>query len=487
MRYSLTAIVPLVCFLGSCTHEPAKDETTVLPDHYPAEVGKIILTKCATAGCHNAASYQLSGGGLLMDTWEHMFDGGNTGAAVIPYSVENSALLYFTNAYPDLGALPPDNMKMPLNNPPLTREEYLTLRAWIASGAPDKSGNIPFASRADTRQKIYLSHQGCDYITVIDAEKNVVMRSIPTGTSVTIESAYALKISPDGHAYISFWASQNMLKMDTKTDSLVDVIDVGSPNSCMLQVSPDSRKLLLTNIFSGSLLRINTETKMVDSTYGTNSFSSPHGVTANASFTNYYVTEQYGNTLYKIGRDGAVKKISIDGKPLSTANGSNPYSIALSPDESKYFVTCAGTDEIRVFDTQTDTLMSVIPVGTTPQDLAFSRKKPYLFVSCENDAATTSLYKGSVYIIDYNTLQVVRKINDRYYMPHALVVDDVYKKLFVFSRNVDPDGPVPHHNSSTCTGRNGYYSVYDFEKLQPINGKRYEVTIDPFAADARIK
>jgi DNA-binding beta-propeller fold protein YncE len=255
----------------------------------------------------------------------------------------------------------------------------------------------------------------------------------------------------------------------------------------MLHVSPDSRKLLLTNVFSGSLLRINTETRQVDSSYGGNSFSSPHGVTANSSFNTFYVTEQFGNTLYKISSGGIVKKISVDGKPLTTANGPNPYSIVLSPDETRYFVSCAGTNDVRVFDSQTDTLLQVIAVGNTPQDISVSRTKPYLFVSCENDAATTSLYKGSLYIIDYNNYQLIRKVNDRFYMPHGLVVDDVNKKVFVFSRNVDPNGPVPHHNSSTCDGRNGYYSVYDFEKLQPVNNKRYEVTIDPFAADARFK
>ena len=479
----------LFCLVAACTHEPfeAINPEPEIDDNYPPEIAKIILTKCATAGCHNKASYSVSGGGLLMDSWEHLFDGGNTGAAVIPFSPENSSLMYFTNSFADLGPIPEDDMKMPLNNTSLSREEYLTLRNWIIQGAPDKNGNIPFASNAETRQKIYVSHQGCDYITVIDAEKNVVMRCVPIGKVTTIESAYSLKIAPDGNAFISFWAGQHLLKMDTKTDSLVDDIDLGNANSNVIHIAPSSNELLVSNLYSNSMLLVNTINKSITYDYR-NNFSSPHGIASNKSFDTFFLTQQYGNTVCKISSNGTVKKISIDGKPLSTSNtGPNPYNIVMSPDYSKYFLSCQGSGEIRVMDAYADTLIKVIQIGATPQEMVISKKMPYLFVTCMDDEATIPLYKGSVYIIDYNTHTIVKKINDRYYMPHALSVDDVHKKLFVFSRNIDPDGPIPHHNSATCDGRNGYYSVYDLDKMQPLNNKRYEVTIDPFAADVRFK
>lgn len=470
----------------SCKHEAAP--VAAPPDsRYPPEVGKILLNKCATAGCHNAASYQVSGGGLLLDSWDHLFSGGNTGAAVVAYSPENSPLLYFTNSYPDLGPLPDASMKMPFNGAPLTREECLTLRDWVRNGAPDRDGNIPFATNAATRQKIYLAHQGCDYITVIDAERNVIMRCVPTGKEVTIEVAYSLSTSPDGFAYVSFWASQYVMKVDTRTDTSAGGINIGNPNSHMLHVLPTSNELLLTNAFSNSLLRIDPLSGQVLQQYGNGTMSAPHGVAGGTS-GNFYVAERYGNTICKISPGGAVQKISIDGNPPSTAaSGPNPYSLVMAPDDSRYFIACTGTHEIRVMDAHSDTLIATIPVGTNPQGLALSRSKPYLFVTCEDDSASLPRFRGSVYIIDRNTYQVVRKIDDRYYMPHALAVDDVNGKLFVFSRNIDPDGPTPHHQSSACSGRNGYYSVYDFNALQPVNNKRYEVTVDPFAADARFR
>ena len=164
-------------------------------------------TKCAVSGCHNAASYT-GAGGLLLDSWEHLFDGGNNGAVVVAYSPIFSSLLYFVNDNPDSGltAVP----RMPYNAAALTADEYKTLKDWIADGAPDASGNIPFASNAESRQKIYAIQQECDVLTVIDAEKNVVMRYIPMGRKASQESMIDLKMSPDGRfLYVAYWFAEN--------------------------------------------------------------------------------------------------------------------------------------------------------------------------------------------------------------------------------------------------------------------------------------
>jgi DNA-binding beta-propeller fold protein YncE len=488
-----TAIALLLAgsgFVSSCRHEAARNISPAATDNFPPEVSRIISTNCAVSGCHNAASYQVSGGSLLLDSWEHLFDGGAHGAVAIPYSPENSSLLYFINNYTDFGPVPADvNMKMPLNGTPLSREEYITMRNWIAEGAPDKNGSIPFATNADTRQKIYASHQGCDYVSVIDAEKNVVMRTIPIGQEVTIESAHSIKVSPDGYAYVSLWGSQYMMKIDTRTDSLVEKINLGSPNANMLFVSPNGGELLITSWYHNALLRMNTATKQTTASYGAGKFASPHGIASNRGFDTFFVTEQTGNLVYKIASSGSYKSISIDGRAPNTSSGPGPHNIMMAPDYSKYFLSCEGSNEIRVMDAYMDTLMEVIPVGKTPQEMVLSKDPatPYLFVTCLQDSNTVSVNKGSVYVINYNTNEVVMRIADRYYMPHGISIDDRRGMLYVFSRNIDPAGPVPHHSSSVCGGRSGFYSIYNIKTLQPLNNKRYEVTVDPYSADVRFK
>ena len=155
----------------SCKHEPPvmpKTEIDPASTQYPLEVANIIIKNCATAGCHNEASYS-GAGGLRLDDWQYLFDGGSNGAVAVPYSPEYSSLLYFINpgSYDDISVQP----TMPYNMPPLSREEYDIIKKWIADGAPDKNGNIPFGSNAGTRQKAYLTQQGCDLVGVIDADK----------------------------------------------------------------------------------------------------------------------------------------------------------------------------------------------------------------------------------------------------------------------------------------------------------------------------
>ena len=142
-------------FAFSCKHEKAvQPDKAAVAHEFPEDIARILVDRCATSGCHNEASYT-GAGGLLLDSWTHLFEGGNNGAVVIPYSPENSSLLYFVNtdAAIDITATP----TMPYNETPLSKEEYTLLRDWIAQGAPDKNGNIPFAENAPLRQKVYVT------------------------------------------------------------------------------------------------------------------------------------------------------------------------------------------------------------------------------------------------------------------------------------------------------------------------------------------
>ena len=73
---------------------------TDIPDvavstNYPPTVEKIIIGKCATAGCHNSISNSAAGG-LDLSSWDVMFNGTSNGAVTIPYRGDYSTLLYFT-------------------------------------------------------------------------------------------------------------------------------------------------------------------------------------------------------------------------------------------------------------------------------------------------------------------------------------------------------------------------------------------------------
>ena len=486
--------LPFICLLvasatiSSCKH-PVDDFTPVPSGTYPAEIGNIMVNRCATSGCHNILSYQ-NAGGLLLDAWSHLFDGGNNGSVIVPFSSANSPLLYFINTHEELGpvAVP----TMPLNAPPLTQEEYLLIKNWVDKGAPDKDGIIPFSSNAATRQKIYATMQGCDQIAVIDAEKKVVMRYIPVGATSLTESPHAIRVDENGnYAYVSFTAGEYIQKIDTKTDTVVASLRVGTGSWNILHVSDDGTKIMLTNFnaISGqpTLVIIDAiNMTIIDQLFiPSNEMSNPHGVASLPGFDVFFITRQIGNIVYKIKLStGSIKAVSIDKNAPSTIPSHDPHEILMTPDYSKYFLTCQGSDEVRIMDVTADTLLKVINVGKVPQEIALSKTKPYMFVTCIDDATSVPGAKGSVYAINYNTYEITR-IEGPFYQPHGITVDDQNGAFYVFSRNVATSGPPPHHSSS-CSGRNGFYNAYDLNTFQRLP-KRYEVLVDPYSADTRFK
>ena len=488
----LCTLFATVVVLNACKHQPG---TT--PDGgsgFPDAVAKILVNKCATAGCHNALSYQNSDG-VLLDTWQHLFDGGSSGAIVVPYDVENSSLLSFINTDSTAGLV--QEPHMPLYQTPLSKAEYNTIRDWIAAGAPDKGGNIPFGDNADTRQKVYLTAQGCDLIHVIDAKRNVIMRNIAVGKEPgRIEAPHCVRVSEDGkYAYTCSYLGSWMQKIDTRTDKVVGEVQLtatsGESQFNILNVSRDGTKVMITDLAKDNLLIVNTATmqvtqRIIGAVAG--AIAKPHGIAANAAFDTLYITSQYGNTIYKLSPAGYLKAISLDGNPPANTPGTrDPHEIMLTPGEDKYFVTCQTSNEVRIMDAHADTLIAAIPVPKFPQELAISRTQPYMFVTCMEGASTKGPYnRGVVVVINYNTLQVVKVISDGdFWQPHGITVDDMNGKIFIASANIS-NGPPPHH-VSVCGGSIGWYSVYDLNTLQPLDSRRYETSVYPYSADVRFK
>lgn len=487
----------IVASIVSCRHDPPDNVRPAIDPaetQYPLEIAKTIVSKCAVAGCHNEASYKAAGS-LRLDDWQYMFEGSSNGAVAVPYSPENSSLLYFINpgSYDALSVEP----VMPFNDDPLSKEEYELFKKWITDGAPDKNGNIPFGSMPDTRQKVYLSQQGCDLLGVIDAEQKVIMRYIKIGDQPNIiENPHFVTMDRQGrYAYVCFTSGNVIQKIDTRTDKIVGTVNLqgydGGRSINIVKVSPDGTKLIASQLISeGNIILIDAVNMQPIQSLA--DLKHPHGIAYNSTFDTFYITGQYGNAVYKLPITRKNKEtISIDGRPIvndssMAAATPNPHEIIMAPDYSKYFLSCENTNEVRVIDRLADTVIKAIPVGIKPQEFAISSTMPYLFVTCMEDNSTLAGFKGSVYIINYNTLEVVESIYGTFFQPHGIIVDDKEGVFYIASRNSNPNGPAPHHVSD-CGGRNGYYQVYDLSTLKPLNGRRYEVTPDPYSFDIRFK
>jgi DNA-binding beta-propeller fold protein YncE len=471
----------LAVTLITCTNEKG------IPDYndFPDDVGKLIYTKCATAGCHNDASKDAAAG-LSLQSWNSMFAGGRSGAVVIPYRSDHSTLFYFTNTFTDLGVtLKPT---MPYNKPPLSREEVVLLKNWIDAGAPNRDGFVKFSDDPN-RKKYYVTNQGCDVVTVFDQASGLQMRYINVGQTTGADVPHMIRVSPDkAYWYVLSVTGLYLEKFRASDDSFVGKAYIGIGNWNAFTISSNSQTAYCSDLSpSSGKVAIVDLTTMTATTQ--QPFNYPHGVALNPSDDTLYITQQAGNRLYKVpvaDFSGLSQTDLFTGpNPSPTLN---PHEIVFSPDGSKYCVTCQGTAEVRIFQSGTDALLNVIPVGASPTEMAFSSNTPYLFVACTEDTIN-SPGRGVVAVINYQTNSFVKYIYTGW-QPHGIAVDDSKRLVIVANRNNSTDGPAPHH-SGACGGRNGYISFININTLNMVtansssSAKKIEISVDPYSVGTR--
>ncbi len=483
-KISIGVIVLSITFL-LIVHSCKKDPQVLNPEgEFPAEVQRIFENKCATAGCHNDKSFQ-NAAGLNLTTWSNLvYDAGVSGSVVIPFRPEFSSLFQFINSYEDLGLSA--EPQMPLNGDKLTRDEVKTIKSWIENGCKNSRGEIPFAYDFETRKKVIVSNQGCDAISIIDAKSKLIMRYITIGKKQSIESPHFLDISKDGkYWYACFVAGDVVQKFETSTGNLVGEVEIGEGGWNVIKLTDDGSTAYVSDLTNGRLAKINTSSMSLTQMYQSSPklFESPHGIEITTTGDTIYVTSQFGNTFYRFipaaFRNDAISLVKGQ-VPNFASNTYDPHEVIFSPDRSKYFFTCQSSNEVRVFDAKADSLLQVIPVGKLPLEFAVSKQKNLLFVSCsEEPNPNFPTLKGSVEVIDMNTLQVVKTLYGRFFQPHGMAVNETTGELFVASRNADASGPPPHHISE-CAGRNGFFEVFDINTWEK-KLDRQELSVDPYA------
>lgn len=443
-------------------------------------IAQIVDTKCSITGCHNTQSKD-GAAGLDMSTWEKLMLGAKMGAVVIPYFHKQSSVFLFCNTDTTLGVTATPTM--PYNQSPLSRDEVITLRDWIDNGAPNKDGFVKFSDNPQ-RSKIYILNQGCDLVAVVDEESKLIMRYIPVGNQPGIESPHRVGVSSDGSFWcVSFLGGTVLQKFSTATDKLLGEVEIGSGSWNTFAITHDGTKAYCVDWNS------NGNVKCVDLVNYTVLWSAgglfyPHGSALSTDENFLYLTAA-GNFIYKINLTTFdQQQIIVD--TSSAAIISQIYAmheIIFTPDRSKYFLTCQITNEVRVMNAANDSLLSVIPVGVYPQEMAICTTTSNLFVTCINDNATFSPNIGSVYVIDYNSLTVVKSLF-RGWQPHGIAIDEQKKLVYAINRNANPSGPAPPHTTD-CGGRDGYVTLIDLNTLKMVPNFKTELSVDPYSAAFR--
>lgn len=470
----------LILLLSACTKDVGRIDDGSL---YPAPVSKIMSTRCAITGCHNTISREAAAG-LSLKTWESAFEGSRNGAVIIPFRPDFSTLCFYTNSFPEMG--PVLSPSMPIGSGPLSKEDYQVLSAWIKEGSPNSNGEIKFQNHTN---KLYVINRLCDMVSVIDGQSKLQMRCIDVGTIARLEFPVCIKISPDRrYWYVSFLASSLLQKFDATSDAYAGAVDLGGGVWSDFEISADSKHAYcVDNSNIGKIASVDLEQMKVKAYFTSPHFVYPKGVALNEKARKLYVGAENGNYISVIDLadsiSHSVKQVVLDG--TFTANNSpslDPQCLLLNASLKKCFVACYNSNEIRIIDTESDTVVKSILLGVSPNSMAYAEDKKVLFVGSMNDSISFADNLGSVKVIDPETEQVIKTLRSGY-QPTGISVNNVFGYAAVINSNINPKGPQPHHTTG-CSGRNGYISYINLNTLE-LTPRKYELSVYPSAIALR--
>jgi hypothetical protein len=422
-----------------------------------------------------------------------MFKGSSSGSPVIPYNSKFSSLCYYINTYPELG--PQGIPTMPLNKDKLSFQQVKMIKEWIDAGAPDINGNVMWAENPK-RKKFYAVNQGCDIVTVFDAETQLPMRYVDVGNKAGApDTPHQIRVSPDGNYwYVIFINNNIMQKFSCADDRYIGSIPLTpfaagtSTNSAndafnwnTFVISKDSKRAYCVSWQpSGKVCAVDLESMSLIHYIG--GLSNPHGVVLNGANDKLYVGAQSGNYITEI--DSAFSgsnDISLEnGVAPNPASSLDIHDMVLAPNNYELFITCQKSNEVRIFNTLTQSVTVVIPTANYPQEIVYSSSRHEYYNSCTFDStqAGTMGVITKISLPGYNVAKIPCG-----FQPHGIAVDESKRILYVLSRNVQPGGPVPHH-TSLCSGRNGFVNFIDLNTFS-LSSKKYELSVDPYFIYAR--
>jgi len=103
----------------------------------------------------------------------------------------------------------------------------------------------------------------------------------------------------------------------------------------------------------------------------------------------------------------------------------SPVELAISPDGSRLYALCEGTDEVVAYDLASRKILRRVPVGRVPKGLALSPDAKRLYVA--------NSWSDTVSELDTSTLEVTRSLHTGF-EPNAVVSDRDGRVLFVANR-----------------------------------------------------
>lgn len=437
----------------SATAVPARpfDYSSVGTIVFSAHVQPILQSGCGVHGCHsgNITDHEtdalrkiLHGEKFRMREWEDLFMGGDHGAIVVPYRSIGSHLIKHINT--DTAVAPVALPHMPLEGFVIPDDQRNVIMRWIDQGAPSDFGAVAFSTFPDG--SIMATNQAEDVISIIDVRTRLVARYVRAGHARVVpplqpQAPHNITVDrASGTYFVNLVSAGKVLKYRLSDNALLgEVQGILSPTQVAISSTGDSAFVSQFSQNSNAIRMFNPRTMtMYDETIGSPLISKPHGIEISPDGRQLVITGNFSNNLLVVDLDDLNQRIVwLD--PNAPVPGTNlkPYQTVMTSDNKRIYVTCQGSDEVRVVSRDSLKLIAAIPVGGFPLIPAITPDDRFLFVPNRNS--------NNISIIDLSTNTVVETMEDVGSQPHAIAFDKAGRYAYVTCENSGAGGIPPHH------------------------------------------
>ena len=228
-------------------------------------------------------------------------------------------------------------------------------------------------------------------IAVIDVKARAITRRLTLGTATR---PHFLALSRKGDTLWVACAPQNrIVELDTRNGTIYKLWDTRQKGSYLLAVTPDEKKLYVTNFDAGTVSVIQ---RSDGSVHILSLGGQPIGIDVAPSGGEVWVSNFQSNmiTIIDTATDVVIQTVS--------AQGDGPARVKFAPDGECVWVTNSRSNEVIVFDAARRSVIRRIPTGKFSKGLVVVPDNHHAFVSAMDD--------NRVVEVDVSTGRVLQKL-----------------------------------------------------------------------------
>jgi YVTN family beta-propeller protein len=199
------------------------------------------------------------------------------------------------------------------------------------------------------RKSVYIANTGSNTVSVLNTDNDTIARTIALPPR---SKPMDVAVNPNGrYLYTADGGSNRVSILDTRAGRVVASVRVGT-QPLSVAAAPDGKTVYAANSGSGDVSVIDTRTNRVVRAIPAGRF--PSGVAVTRDGASLYVTNELSGVTVINAGNGTVE---------ARLREPSPFSVAMSPNGDRAYVTGLGPGRVTAIDTATHRVSSTVSVG----------------------------------------------------------------------------------------------------------------------------